>query len=74
MQIITDTALNKKLAGVPFIQNPEFIRKYLAPSTATPKEQMKRPRAGLRSNRKQVIRINSTKLGTEFSDSNTEEE
>ena len=54
LQIFTDTSLNNQLKGIPFVHNPEFIRKYLAPPPATPKGRMKRLRAGIRSTRKKV--------------------
>ena len=43
LQILTDAALNNQLTGIPFIHNPEFIRKYLAPYPVTPKGRMERP-------------------------------
>ena len=52
LKLLTDAALNNQLMGIPFIHNPDFIQKYLAPSPATPKGQMKRPRSGIRSTRK----------------------
>ena len=51
-QILTDAAFNNQLTDIPFIHNMDFILKYIAPSPATPKGRMKRPRSGIRSTRK----------------------
>ena len=48
---IIDAALNGQLEGITFINDPELIRKYLAPSPATPKSRMRRHNKGLRSTR-----------------------
>ena len=74
LQMLIDASLNNQLTGVPFINNPDFIQKYLAPSTATPKGRMKKPKAGIRSTRKIVKDRRARKLGMELSDSGAEEE
>ena len=43
--------MTDQLEGIPFINDPEVIRKYLAPSPATPKGRMRRDPKGLRSTR-----------------------
>eukprot|EP00804_Cyclotella_cryptica_P019081 CCRYP_014487-RA/>CCRYP_014487-RA protein AED:0.29 eAED:0.21 QI:0/0/0/1/0.5/0.33/3/0/1151 len=45
---------NDQLVGVPFMK-PDLVRKYLAPSPATSKGRIKRPRTGLRSTRLHTI-------------------
>ena len=52
IKMLIETALNNQLTGVPFINNPDTIRKYMAPSPATPKGRMKKPKAGIHSTRK----------------------
>jgi hypothetical protein len=42
---------NGQLEGIPFMK-ADLVRKYLAPSPATSKGRMKRPRTGIRSTRK----------------------
>ena len=74
LQMLIDASLNNQLTGVPFINNPDFIQKYLAPSPATPKGRMKKPKAGIRSTRKIVKDRRARKLGMELSDSGAEEE
>ena len=56
VQQIIDAAMNGQLEGIPFLSNPDLIRKYLAPSPATPKGRMRRHRTGLRSTRNTVAR------------------
>ena len=56
IQRIIDTTMNDQLEGIPFLSNPELIRKYLPPSPATPKGRMRRHRKCLRSTRKKVAR------------------
>ena len=56
IQQITDAAMNGQLEGIPFLSNPELIRKYLSPSPATPEGRMRRHRTGLRSTRNTVAR------------------
>ena len=51
IQTIIDAAHNGQLEGIPFLSKPALIRKYLAPSPATPKGRMKRIRQGTRSTR-----------------------
>jgi len=51
IQTIIDAAHNDQLEGIPFLSKPALIRKYLAPSPATPKGRMKRPKQGTRSTR-----------------------
>lgn len=49
---------NEQLEGFPFMK-ADTVRKYLAPSPATPKGRMKRTRAGIRSTRKKPKRTKS---------------
>ena len=51
IQTIIDAAHNDQLEGIPFLSKPALIRKYLAPSPATPKGRMKRTKKGTRSTR-----------------------
>ena len=53
IQTIIDAAMNGQLEGVPFLSKPALIQKYLAPSPATSKGRMKRPKQGTRSTRRQ---------------------
>ena len=48
--------MNGQLEGIPFLSKPDLIRKYLAPLPATPKGQMRRHNAGLRSTQNTVAR------------------
>eukprot|EP00804_Cyclotella_cryptica_P014650 CCRYP_012669-RA/>CCRYP_012669-RA protein AED:0.66 eAED:0.28 QI:0/0/0/0.66/0/0.33/3/0/1062 len=50
---------NDQLLGVPFMK-PDLVRKYLAPSPATSKGRMKRPRTGIRSTRVHPIPPDNT--------------
>ena len=59
MQTLLDAIANDQLKGIPFMKQ-DIIRKYLAPSPATSKGRMKRPRAGIRSTRKTYIDQNKT--------------
>ena len=47
---LIDAIQNSQLEGIPCMK-ADLIRKYLAPSPATPKGRMKRPRAGIHSTR-----------------------
>ena len=44
LKMLIEAALNNQLMGIPFINNPNFIRKYLAPLPSTPKGRMKKPK------------------------------
>ena len=51
IKMLIDAAHNNQLTGITFINNADNIRKYLAPSPATPKGGMKKPKSGIRSTR-----------------------
>ena len=51
METLIKAIENEQLEGFPFMKT-KMVRKYLAPSPATSKGRMKRPRAGIRSTRK----------------------
>ena len=53
METLIKAIENEQLEGFPFMKT-KMVRKYLAPSPATAKGRMKRPRAGIRSTRKNV--------------------
>ena len=72
--MLINAALNNQLTGIPLINNPNFIHKYMAPSPATPKVRMKNPKAGIRSTRKKLRSGIATQLGMEISDSESENE
>ena len=72
--MLIDAAHNNQLTGIPFINNADNIRKYLAPSTATPKGRMKKPKSGIHSTRKKIKSGGASRLGTEISDSDSENE
>ena len=74
LKMLIEAALNNQFTGIPFIDNPNFICKYLAPSPATPKGIMKKPKAGMLSTRKKLKSGRATKLGMEISDSDSEYE
>ena len=74
INMLIKAALNNQLTGIPFINNSNIIRKYLAPSPATTKGRMKKTNAGIRSTRKKLKRGGATKLGMEISDSDSENE
>ena len=72
--MLIEAALNNQLTSLPFINNSNIIRKYLAPSPATPKGRTKKPKAGIRSTRKKLKSGGATKLGMEIADSDSENE
>ena len=72
--MLIEAALNNNLTGIPFINNVNIIRKYLAPLQATPKVRMKKPKAVIRSTRKKLKSEGATKLGMEIVDSDSENE
>jgi hypothetical protein len=53
---------NGQLEGIPFMK-ADLVRKYLAPSPATSKGRMKRPRTGIRSTRKKDKKDDSSEGG-----------
>ena len=55
-------ALETKLDGIPFLDKPELVRKYLAPSLSTPKGRMEHPRAGLQSTQNKKNKENEEKV------------
>ena len=71
LQLLIDADLNNQLMGIPFLNDPESIRKYLVSSPETPEGHMKLPQAGIRSTRKITKRRMSKKFGLEISDSKT---
>ena len=54
IKMLIDAAHNNQLAGIPFINNGDNIRKYLAPSPVTPKGRINKPKAGIGSTRKKL--------------------
>ena len=48
---IIDAAQNDQLKDIPFLNDPNMIRKYLPPLSATAKGRTKKPRAGVGSTR-----------------------
>ena len=74
IKMLIDTAHNNQLTGIPFINNADNIHTYLAPSPATPKVRMKKPKAGIRSTRKKHKSGGSSRLGIEIADSDSENE
>ena len=74
IKMLIDAVHNNQLAGIPFINNTDNIRKYLAPSPATPKERMKKTKSGIRSTRKKIKSGGASRLGMEIADSDSENE
>ena len=74
IKMLLDAAYNNQLKDIPFINNEDNIRKYLAPSPATPKGRMKKPEADIRSTRKKLKSGGASRLGMEIADSNSETE
>ena len=74
LNMLIEAALSNQLMGIPFIKNPNFIRIYLAPSSATTKGKMKKPKSGIRSTRKKLRSGRATKLVMKISDSESEKE
>ena len=69
IKILIYAAHNNQLTGIPFINNADNIRKYLAPSPATPKIRTKKPKAGIRSTREKLKSGGASRLGMEVADS-----
>ena len=74
IKMIIKATLNNQFPGIPFINDSDTIHKYLAPSPATPKGRMKKPKSGIRSTRKKLKIGGATKLGMEIADSDYEKE
>ena len=70
--MLIDAAHNNQLAGIPFINNGDYIHKYLAPSLATPKGRMNKSKAGIGSTRKKLKSGRASRLGMEIADSDSE--
>ena len=51
IQTITKAAKNNQLQGIPCLNSPKIVQKYLAPSPATSKGQLKKQRANVRTTR-----------------------
>ena len=62
IKILIDAAHNNQLTDIPFINNADNIRKYLAPSPATPKLIMKKPKAVIRSTSKKTQKWRSKQI------------
>ena len=54
IKMIIDASHNNQFTVIPFINNADNIRKYLAPSPETPKGRMKKPKAGIRSTKNKL--------------------
>ena len=52
IKMLINAAHNNQLTDIPLINNADKIRKYLAPSPATQKGRMKKPKSGIRSTKK----------------------
>ena len=70
--MLIDAAHNNQLTGIPFINNADNICKYLAPSPATPKGRMRKPKSGIRSTRKKIKSGRASRLGMEIADGDSE--
>ena len=74
IKMLINAAHNNQLTDIPFINNTYNIHKYLAPSTATPKRRMKKPKSGICSTRKKHKRGGASRLQIEIADSDSENE
>merc|ERR1712194_672609 len=54
IQTIAEAANNKQLEGIPYLNSPKIVQKYIAPLPATSKDRLKKQQANVRTTRPKI--------------------